>query len=60
MIDADEEDLALDDALPTAAGEVLDVDLAAEGAVRLDRALADDVMLDPLKHAAQMLGYALR
>jgi hypothetical protein len=24
------------------------------------RALADDVMLDPLKHAAQALGYALR
>jgi hypothetical protein len=24
------------------------------------RALADDVMLDPLRHAAQMLGYALR
>jgi len=24
------------------------------------RALADDVMLDPLKHAAQVLGYALR
>jgi hypothetical protein len=23
-------------------------------------ALADDVMLDPLKHAAQALGYALR
>jgi RES domain len=26
----------------------------------LHRALADDVMLDPLKHAAQALGYALR
>jgi len=24
------------------------------------RALADDVLLDPLKHAAQALGYALR
>ena len=24
------------------------------------RSLADDVMLDPLKHAAQALGYALR
>jgi hypothetical protein len=24
------------------------------------RALADDVMLDPLKHAANALGYALR
>jgi hypothetical protein len=24
------------------------------------RALADDVMLDPLKHAARELGYALR
>ena len=26
----------------------------------LHRALADDLMLDPLKHAAQALGYALR
>jgi hypothetical protein len=26
----------------------------------LHRALADDVLLDPLKHAAQALGYALR